>query len=152
MPRVSELVTQSGADTYTEVEVLTGLTADGKAGWEIYAIEAFWSDGQAPAAADHQVNVLVKTIETTQTAFGSDDEIGRVAWMMQNTAGVAVAVEIEPIKQLQLFEPRVTVQPSIYIGVASANTAQANDLYVVVYYNIVKLTDLEVLRLLAGGA
>ena len=152
MPRINELVTQGGADTYTEVPILTGLTADGKAGWQIDRIEAFWVDGSTPAAADWQMSAIVKTIETTQTDFGDDDEIARVSWGLQNTAGVAVAVPYEPQKFVDLFEPRVTVQPVIYVAVDSANTAIANDVIIVVYYQVVKLTDIEVLRLLAGGA
>jgi hypothetical protein len=51
-----------------------------------------------------------------------------------------------------LAEGRVTVQPFIYLGIESSGTANANDVVFRVYYEIVKLSDLEVLRLLAGGA
>jgi hypothetical protein len=151
MSKISQLVTQGGADTFTAVAIDTGLTADGKAGWQINAIRAFWVDGAAVAAADHSISAKVATIATT-TTFGSSDEIDRVAWGLQNTAGVAVAVPYEPIKQDFLLEPRVTVQPNIYVQVESAGTAQANDVIFEIYYDVVKLSDLEVLRLLAGGA
>lgn len=151
MPREKILVTQSGADTFTAGSISTGLTADGKAGWSIKSIEAFWSDGAAVAAADWSLSAALTTISTA-TAFGDDDEIARVSWGLQNTGGVAVAVPYEPQKRYDLLEPRVTVQPTLYAGITSSGTSNANDVILVVYYDIVKLTDIEVLRLLAGGA
>jgi len=125
MSKESILVTQSGADTYTAGSISTGLTADGKAGWQINAIEAFWSDGAAVAAADWSVNAACQTV-ATQTTYGDDDEITRVSWGVQNTGGVAVANPYDPVKTAILIEPRVTVQPSLFFGVTSSNTAQAN--------------------------
>jgi hypothetical protein len=65
---------------------------------------------------------------------------------------VAVAVPYEPRKSFDLREPRITVQPEVYLSVESNSTSQANDVVFVITYEIVKLTDLELLRLLAGGA
>jgi hypothetical protein len=151
MSKASLLVTQGGADTFTAGAIDTGLTADGKAGWQINAIRAFWVDGAAVAAADHSISAKLSTIATT-TTFGSADEIDRVAWGLQNTAGVAVAVPYEPVKEHFLTESRVTVQPNIYVQVESAGTGQANDVILEIFYDVVKLSDIEVLRLLAGGA
>lgn len=151
MPKTSTLVTQSGVDTTTSVAVPTGLSADGKAGWAISGIRALWVDGQACPAADWYLYADVCT-ETGAQTFGSDELIDRVAWGCQNTAGVAVLVPFEPVKEHYLNEPRVTVQPNIYCTLISAATAQANDVIFIVEYEVVKLSDLEVLRLLAGGA
>lgn len=150
MPSVKKLVTQSGNDTFTTAQISTGLTVDGKAGWSIVAIEAYWSDGAAVAAGDWYLNAKLATVSTS-TSFVDDDEIARLDWGMQNTGGVAVAVPFEPFRGLSLAEPRVTVQPILYVGVESSGTSQANDVIFRVYYDIVKLSDLEVLRLLAGG-
>ena len=65
---------------------------------------------------------------------------------------MAVAIPYEPVKRNVLLEPRVTVQPQLIFRLESTNTGQANNVVIAVYYDIVKLTDLEVLRLLAGGA
>lgn len=151
MPSIRQLVTQGGADTFTSVAVPTALTVDGKAGWQINGIRAYWVDGAAVAAADHSLDAVIQTIATVVTA--ADDEwVENVSWGLQNTAGVAVAVTYEPSKEHFLAEPRVTVQPNIYAAVKSAGTAQANDVIIEIFYEIVKLSDLEVLRLLAGGA
>jgi len=151
MSKESILVSQSGADTFTSASISTGLTADGKAGWNVIAIEAYWADAASVPAADWSLSAVCQTVATA-TLFGEDDEVARVSWGVQNTAGVAVAYQYEPYKASILFEPRVTVQPTIYFGVASSNTGQSNNLICVVYYEIVKLSDIEVLRLLAGGA
>jgi hypothetical protein len=151
MARESLLVTQGGADTFTAGSIATGLTVDGKSGWSISGFDAFWVDGKGVAAADYLVAAQVATVATA-TTYGEDDEIGRLTWGLQNTGGVAVAVGYEPIKSLLLLEPRVTVQPEIYVQVYSEGTSNANDIIFIVYYEIVKLSDIEVLRLLAGGA
>jgi len=148
---VKKLVTQSGSDTFTTGTIETGLTVDGKAGWSITAIEAYWADGSAVAAADWFLNAKLATISTS-TNFQDADEIARLSWGMQNTAGVAVSVAYQPYQGFGLLEPRITVQPELYCGIESSGTSQANDVVFRVYYEIVKLSDLEVLRLLQGGS
>jgi hypothetical protein len=150
MAKAKLLVTQSGADTFTAGTINTGLTSDGKSGWQINSIEAFWVDGSTVAAADFQVNAIVSTINTA-TSFGDADEIDRVSWGLQNTGGVAVAVPYEPVREKVLHEPRLTVQPQIYCNVGSSASGIALDIIFVIHYEIVKLTDIDVLRLLAGG-
>lgn len=151
MPSIKQLVTQTGNDTDTYVSIDTNLTAEGKSGWQINAVEAYWVDVQAVAAGDYKVEAIVNTTGTTTTA-ASDDELARLEWALQNTGGVAVAFPVETNRQIILFEPRITVQPEIFVGVESVSTSQANDVIFIIYYEIVKLSDLEVLRLLAGGA
>lgn len=151
MARFIANVTQGGADTSASVSIDTGLTVDGKIGIEIYGIEVLWVNGESAAAGDIEVTGGLTTT-TSAPSFISADEICRVEWGLQNTGGVAVAVPFEPLKQLILIEPRVTVQPLLYFWAVSANTGQANNLQARVYYNTVKLTDLEVMRLLVGGS
>jgi len=151
MASEKRLVTQSGADTFTVVAIDTNLTVEGKSGWQINGLRAYWVDGAAVASADHSLQATVQNINTVVT-FADDEYLDGVAWGLQNTGGVAVAVAYEPFKEHFSGEPRVTVQPEIYVGVASAGTSQANDVIIEVFYEIVKLSDLEVLRLLQAGA
>lgn len=145
------LVTQSGSDTFTSSAIDTNLTVDGKTGWNIKAIEAYWADGAAIASGDWSLSAVVSTISTV-TSFVDDDEIARVSWGQQNTAGVAVTVGFMPLQGYGLLEDRVTVQPQIYCQVQSSGTSNANDVVFRVYYEIVKLSDIEVMRMLVGGA
>jgi hypothetical protein len=147
-----KLVTQSGNDTATSATWETGLTADGKTGISILGFQAYWTDGQSVAAGDWRLHAIINTLGVSETTPVSDDEIARVEWAVQNTGGVAVAIPLEPSKQFTLPEERVTVQPEIYLCVESSSTGQANDVIFVIQYDLVKLTDVEVLRLLAGGA
>jgi len=145
------VVTQGGADTFAAATVETGLTVDGKAGWQINSFKAFSTALYLAAATDYLSSCVLATIATS-TLMTSDDEIARLAWAVANTAGVAVAYPIEPIKDILLTEPRVTVQPEIYVHASSVTTGVTNSFYFEIEYEIVKLSDLEVLRLLAGGA
>jgi hypothetical protein len=151
MARFSGSVTQSGADTTTTLAIDTDILLDGKTGWMIKALRVFWANAEAAAAADWEVTGAITTT-TVAPVFTSSDEIARIEWGLQNTAGVAVAVPYEPVKLIELIEPRVTVQPTIYFQAVSTLTGQANTLQFHLFYDVVKLTDIEVLRLLAGGA
>jgi len=151
MANIKGSVTQSGADTTSHTLIETNLTADGKTGWEVYAIEAYWVNGEAVAAADWEMRCGVTTVNSTPS-FISADEFCSIGWGVQNTGGVAVALPYDPIKSLIFIEPRLTVQPVIYFYCVSQLTGQANTVQFRIYYNEVKLGDLEVLRLLAGGA
>jgi hypothetical protein len=145
------VVTQTGADAYTSLAIPTGLTADGKAGWEITGLIAYWSNQEVLAPADMELDAILATISTV-TTFDSIDEITRINFGISNTAGVAVAFPIDMIKQAIIQEPRLTVQPNVYLNVSSTLTGGTNVVYWELAYNIVKLTDLDVLRLLQGGA
>lgn len=150
MSEIKELVTQGGADTFTAV-ALALPALDGKSGYQILGVSAYWVDGAAVAAADYSLDAVVQVASTSLT-FEDDEWIASVSWGVQNTAGTAVAIPYEPLKTRMLDEPRVTVQPEIYVAVKSSGTSQANDVIFRVQYELVKLSELEYLRLLAGGA
>jgi hypothetical protein len=144
------LSTQGGADTFVATSIDTNLTADGKAGWEIVAFSAYFTNGETGAAADSDVNAILAT-QATVTTFEQDEEIYRINWSVANTAGVAVAYPVQLVKREILVEPRLTVQPTIYVQVSSSASGLTCAVAWEFHYNIVKLTDIEVLRLLQGG-
>lgn len=148
---IKGVVTQGGADTFTAFQILTGLTVDGKAGWQINAFRAHWLLGYTAPAADNICNCVLSTLATITTP-NLEDEIARCSWGVQNTAGVAVAMLFEPQKNAVMLEPRVTAQTDLYIHASSAGTTLANVLYWEIDYDIVKLSDIEVLRLMVAGA
>jgi len=144
------LSTQGGADTFVATSIDTNLTADGKSGWEIVALSAYYTNGETGAAADSDVNLIVAT-QATLTTFDQDEEIYRINWAIANTAGIAVAYPLELVKREVFIQPRLTVQPIIYVQVSSTLSGLTNAIAWELHYNIVKLTDIEVLRLLQGG-
>jgi hypothetical protein len=144
------LVTQSGNDTATGA-AFSLPALDGKSAFQIERMDCYWSDAQTVAAADWYLNCSIQVADSSLTIL--DDELILVnGWACQNTAGIAVALPIVPFMSTEAGMPRLTVQPYVYARVTSANTAQANDVYFTLYYSIVKLSELEYLRLLAGGA
>lgn len=145
-------VTQTGADTFTQLAVDTNLTADGKSAWLITKLTAFWENGYTAAAADQKLSAIVSTKKTTVTTPDEATELARVAWGVANTAGVAVAYPVEMQRVVVPPIDRITAQPLIYLSVDSTTTGIANVIYFTVEYEIVKLSDIEVLRLLVGGA
>jgi hypothetical protein len=146
------VTTQSGADTFTQTAIDTNLTADGKAGWEVVSFRAFWPGMYALAAADMTLSAILATQVTTVTTLNLAAEIARVNWAIANTAGVAVAFPVEQTKTDILIETRITAQPLLYVGISSATTGAANVVYWELEYNVIKLSDVETLRLLVGGA
>jgi len=146
------VTTQSGADTFTQTAIDTNLTADGKAGWEVVSFRAFWPGMYALAAADMTLSAILATQVTTVTTLNLAAEIARVNWAIANTAGVAVAFPVEQTKTDILIETRITAQPLLYVSLSSATTGAANVVYWELEYNVIKLSDVETLRLLVGGA
>lgn len=142
--------TQGGADTFVATAIDTNLTADGKSGWELVALSGYYTNGETAAAADSDVS-LILTTQATVTTFDQDEEIYRLNWAVANTGGVAVAYPLPLVKRELLIQPRITVQPILYVQVSSTSSGIANVIAWEFHYNIVKLTDLEVLRLLQGG-
>lgn len=147
---IRALLTQTGNDTFTSSALLLP-QLDGKSAYEIYGLRAYWWDGNSVASGDWYIHGYVSTSDTV-VAPDSDEWIVGCSWGLQNTGGVAVAVPYEPQKETMLAIPRLTVQPYIYIAVSSASTGVANDVYFDVYYSVQKMTELEYLRMLAGGA
>lgn len=146
------VTTQSGADTFTQTLIETNLTASSKAAWQINKVRAFWTNGYTAAAADQMMSAVLATRITTVTTMNESEELARVSWAVANTAGVAVAYPFEPIKELVVPMDRITAQPFLYMGCSSLTTGLSNVIYWEITYEIVKLTDIEVLRLLVGGA
>jgi len=145
------VVTQTGNDTFTTGSIDTGLSADGKAAWKINSIKAFASNLYTAAAADQTLSAILSSQATVTVPF-DPEELGRVNWAVANTAGVAVAYPVEQEKMVLVPEDRLTVQPTLYAQVSSVGTGIANVVYFEISYDVVKLSDIEVLRLLIGGA
>jgi len=144
-------ITQSAADTTTSV-AMNLFPLDGKSGYEFTGIEVYWKNGESAAAADYEIYCAIQKVAgVLSERISEEDWICGVSWGMQNTAGVAVVQAFEPQKQQILIEPIVTVSQTLNVVCVSGATGQANQLSVVAHYNVVKLTELEYLRLLAAG-
>jgi len=144
-------VTQGGADTTGIEQIDTQLTSDGKTGWQITRMQAYWENGYTADAADQTLSAILCTQPSVPVPTDAE-ELARLNWAVSNTAGVAVTYPMDLIKETMAAADRVTVQPTLYAIVASTGTALANLVYFEIEYVEVKLSDVEVLRLLLGGA
>lgn len=145
-------INQSAIDLRRVVELDTGITLDGKSGWNIKAARAHWFNAQScPINSDFVLTVGLSTTPAP-TTFDSSDQILAVDWANINQALSAGSTLIERYKSVVLFEPRITVQPKLFLFCESSVTGLANQTYLELWVEPVKLTDLEVMRLYAGGA
>jgi len=151
MPIIRTKVTQTGADTFTAVAIDTNLSSEGKVGWVIKSLKAFWENGYTAAASDQTISGIIAS-QATVTTPSDPEELVRVNYAVANTGGVAVAYPLELQKKVDAAEDRVTVQPTLYAQLSSVTTGLTNVMYLELEYEEVRMTELEFLRLLIGGA
>lgn len=153
MPSITSTVIQSGIDVLTYVAIDTNLSADGKAAWSIKGLRGYFQNGYtANPALDWTVSAIIGTTNDDPD-FGDPQIMDFLNWSSRSLGASLVGFEMfEAVQEHVPMEERITVQPIIYLSAKSINTGQANTLIMQVFYDVVKLSDLEVLRLLAGGA
>lgn len=151
MPIIRQLVTQGGADAFKAVAIDTNIQVDGKLGWEIQRVVVRWKDfNNTIVDVPFNFEAYVNTTGAVSTMVDVD-EIARAELQRYNTTGVEGYL-LNPILECMLMEPRITVQPFIYCCVDTVDTGVTNDVEFLIQYETVKLSDLELMRLLQGGA
>lgn len=148
-----KLITQTAANAPAVVQITTNLTVDGRQGWNITGLR--WTFTNIAAAitpiATCNAQIQVNT-EAGNQAFDDPDSIFLVNTGAHGIAASTSSVYIPATGTQVLPEPRTTVQPIIYIALDSIGMTQALSVGVEITYEIVKLSDIEVMRLLQGGA
>lgn len=148
------VVVLPAAGTFTQNTFDTNISSDSKFGMEITGFKAYVRSRDATGIEVPESNLIeciLSTRITTITTPDEPEEIARVGWGLSFSTASGFAVST-PEKSVILLEPRLTVQPTIYIGVKGSTTIGAiTDIYYEFSYNIVKLADIELLRLLVGG-
>jgi len=140
--------------TLTSVSIDTNITADSKSGWEITGFKAHLRSRDATGIEYLEAMVIDAKLATvaTVTLPDSDDEIARVTWGLA-WSSAASFTPIPIIQRADMTESRLTVQPLIYVNVVNTvGIVAITDIYYEFSYDVVKLTDVELLRLLIGGA
>jgi len=152
MALVKGSVTMSAANTLTVATIDTNLLVDGKTGWEIRGFLGYASTLEVQVLADIEASLVLATIPTI-TTMDMEDEVARCAWQIMVTGAVDAAIYVpDGIKQAVMIQPRVTVQPQIYVQAVTTGYTNPGTFYWMLEYEPVKLTDIELLRLLVGGA
>jgi hypothetical protein len=152
MSQIKKAVVQSGLNTLTSVMIPTGLTVDGKSGWNIKRITAKFASPESISSAVDTFVFLQLNTEAGSQSFEDNDSVAYLMWFVSGMAGSTSAFQLMPSEQWNSDLGRLTVQPNLYITVSSQGLVSAAVFYVEVEYEVVKLTDLEVMRLMQGGA
>lgn len=151
MAIVRGTLVEAVAGTFIQDTIDTNIPVDGKFGWEITGFKAWCSTLYAEATtADYQISAILSTQATTVTTPSDTEEIARVGWANAFTTA-AVAYPVQPILVAQMLESRLTVQPQLYVGLDTDGSAAVSRIYYEFSYQIIKLSELEVMRLLIGG-
>lgn len=153
MSSIKQTLVQTASNATTSVEIATGLTVDGKAGWSITGMRFSLPNLSAGHVATVDCNVFIQVnTETGNQVFVDKDSIFNQCLQFSGIAASTTSLQVFGDGTVVLPLPRVTVQPTIYLTVISNGMAVPLQADIELYYEIVKLSDLEVMRLLQGGA
>jgi len=146
-------VVQLTANATIVVEVPTMLTVDGKTGWNILGLHVSYPQlgVHTPMNTNSSITLKLNT-ETGIQSFPDNDNILTQNVMVNGSASSASTVQLQPNHSIVLPSPRLTVQPILYLQLASTGATAPVQANVTLFYETQKLTDLEVMRLLQGGA
>jgi hypothetical protein len=146
-------VTQTVLNTPATGIIPTGLTVDGRSGWNIQGIKLLFENASAcvTQVAKCTANIQLNT-EAGSQGFTDNDSITFMSYQFQGIAASTSAHQIFPVQQEDLIIPRTTVQPNLFVFLNTTGMVATASFGIVVFYEIIKLTDLEVMRLMQGGA
>jgi hypothetical protein len=141
------VLTQTGVDVESSLVIPTGLTVDGRLGWSITRMRAIWNNMSSipPTVVSATLNVQLNT-EVGSQLFSDVDSIGMISYKLRGIAASTSANQLFP-----MVEPRLTVEPNLILLLASGTTGLANAVSFEFQYEQVKLSDMDVMRLLQGG-
>jgi len=153
MSQVKTVATQATTNGTIEVLIPTLLTVDGKAGWMINGVR-FLAPGLNVAVSplvDCNLFMQLNTETGDQLPTDPDSIVYEVAGFSGIAASTS-AFQVQSSFESVIPNGRLTVQPDLFFRLTSSGMTAALTVYVTVFYDIVKLTDLEVMRLMQGGA
>jgi len=153
MSYIKKSLAQTGANATTELAIPTLLTVDGKAGWSILGMDIYVSGLGAAvnAVADGQCLIELNT-EATPQSYDDPDNIIFHQFQFSGITASTTALQVFGGEQVRLILPRLTVQPTLYLNISSSGLLTAVTANIQIVYEIVKLSDIEVMRLMQGGA
>jgi hypothetical protein len=151
MSIIKRIVTQTVLNTTTELALPTGITVDGKAGWLVNRVD-FWLASAPITPITPSVIVVQLNTETGNQPFTDPDSIALGIYLTTGIAASTTAIQVNTHTFWESASGRLTVEPNLYINLATAGLTAVCSVMVSIDYDVIKLTDLEVMRLLQGGA
>lgn len=142
---------QGGADAFVEGSILTGIDPSEGLAWLLHRVEMLFETTQSIISADADLSYSLS--RTSQAAIPSyDDDSVIMADGFSNaltTSGEIV------LPRLRIWEPPegvLVVGDTLYAQLDSTGTGMTMQAYMRVYFEEVKVSELEILRILANQA
>lgn len=145
-------LSQSVANTDAELIIPTLLTVDGRMGWNITKLKCFLTNTLGlTATTDCSLELQLNTETGTQN-FVDKDNIAQLKFLYNGTAASTSGYWVESSQEWASEVGRLTVAPNLYARLITAGFTAFTYVNFEIEYETVKLTDMEVMRLLQGGA
>lgn len=146
------IIAQTALNTDVEQVIPTMLTVDGRQGWSIKRVTGWFLSAQAVlSTVDITIGLQLNT-ETGNQTYTDSDSVASLSMLFNGTAASTSGFQIDPKVEWVSLDGRLTVQPNLYLRITSANAGAVCSFAVEIEYDLVKLSDIEVMRLLQGGA
>jgi len=139
---------QGGADAFVEAAITTDLNPAQGYAYQVTLIEVSWVEtNQETWASDFTMQMVLSRDTKTAIAELNDPDVmwKEAVWLQFTTSGVQlVPSKFEYRPPLGLY----IVEPTIYFDLDSTTTGVANTVHGRIWYEEVKLSEVEILRLL----
>lgn len=147
----SATLTEGGADAFVQTTIDTELIPEDGVAWEITQIDFLISPDQLAAlAADSYIQLsITRDTKAAVASYNDVDCVMSEALAFSLTTSGVAAMECNR----KYIPPAGTifVEPTIYLQLDSNGTGAAMVVYVRLHYRTVKVTELEILRLLQNA-
>ena len=152
MTIIKQQVLQTTPNQTVFAQLPTLLTVDGKQGWKIVHVAAhFVSANFVSPLVDTVIDFQLNT-ETGIQGFADADNICNLNWRISGIAASTSAFQLATKQEWSSDIGRLTVQPILFMALYTEGLTAAAYVNVEVEYELVRLSDMEVMRLLQGGA
>lgn len=151
MLTIKEVFTQTAVNSANEFVIPTLLTVDGRTGWNIKRVRAVLASSVGIVAAAHSNIICQLNTEIVKQSFNDADNIATLLWSTVGTAASTGAFPIDNAREWVSDAGRLTVEPELIVHIESSGLTAAMTINFLMEYETVKLTDMEMVRLLQGG-
>jgi hypothetical protein len=149
---IKNQVAQATMNTDVVVSIPTLLTVDGRLGWNIKRFKTtITMPSSIISTADATITVQLNT-ETGLQSFIDPDNVAQSLYLFNGIAASTSGYQIAPHQEWISDAGRLTVEPNLFLVLSTTGLTGVMIVYTEIEYETVKLTDMEVMRLLQGGA
>lgn len=139
-------LTQGAADAFVEGAITTGIDPKDGIGYKVTRIETIRSLVLSSANGNITEWSICRDSKTAVAKLNDDECLFSAAWGVRNAAGSTFRDDLRA--EYSLPDGIVVVEPNIWVQLDSNLTAQAQTVDFRLWYDEVKLSEVEILRLL----